>query len=287
MQNLLHLSLGLGRDDARAARVVTELGSVRHAVTHVVQTTLIEEIDDQLQLVHTLEVRHLGLIARFGESLESGLDEGADATAQHDLFAEQVGFSLFSDGRFDDAAACPADPLSIGQRQLAAHVRGTGRQRDQTRHAAPFFVLTANQMARPLGGDQSTVGSHGRNHLTEVQVETVRTHQQRARLEVRPDVALIGVALNFVGEQDVDQITDLGRFSQRDGCEAVADGQIVVLAAGALPDDDVAAAVAQVLSLSVTLAAVAEDGNGLALQQGQVGIVVVVNLRGHRGSRLD
>ena len=42
-------------------------------------------------------------------------------------------------------------------------------------------------------------------------------------------------------------------------------GQVVVRAAGPLADDDVAAAVAQVLGLGVALRAVADDGDRLVL----------------------
>jgi hypothetical protein len=61
----------------------------------------------------------------------------------------------------------------------------------------------------------------------------------------------------------------------------VADREIIVGAAGTLTNHHCAAAVTQVLGLSVTLAAVADDGNGLALQMTEIGIVVVVNLNRH------
>ena len=57
--------------------------------------------------------------------------------------------------------------------------------------------------------------------------------------------------------------------------------QIVVGAAWALPDDYIAAAVAQVLCLCMSLGTVTEDGDGLVFEKGQVGIVVVVNRGWH------
>ena len=47
-KDLLHLLLRLGSDDPRSAGVVTELGGIGDAITHVVQTSLIEQIDDEL-----------------------------------------------------------------------------------------------------------------------------------------------------------------------------------------------------------------------------------------------
>ena len=109
----------------------------------------------------------------------------------------------------------------------------------------------------------------------------MRAHQQGAGLQVWLDFIAVSVALNFVWQKDIHQITDLCRFGQRNRLEAMADSQIVILAAGTLPDDDGATAVTQVLGLGMALASVTQNGNRFALQQGQVGIVVVVNLDRH------
>src|SRR5712691_4046265 len=74
-EDLLHLRLGPVVDDPRPARVVAVLRGVGDRVAHVGATTLIEEIHDQLHLVHALEVRDLGLVARVHERLEGGLDQ--------------------------------------------------------------------------------------------------------------------------------------------------------------------------------------------------------------------
>ena len=96
-ENPLHLGLGFGGDDPRAAGVVAVFGRVRHAVAHVGEAALVEQVDDQLQLVHALEVGHLGLVARFDQRLEAGLHQRARAAAEDGLFAEQVGFGFFGD----------------------------------------------------------------------------------------------------------------------------------------------------------------------------------------------
>ena len=55
-----------------------------------------------------------------------------------------------------------------------------------------------------------------------------------------------------------------------------------LLRPGREADDDVDAAVLEVLGVGVALAAVADDGDGLAGQRRRVGVVVVVHARGHR-----
>src|SRR3712207_9050232 len=60
----------------------------------------------------------------------------------------------------------------------------------------------------------------------------------------------------------------------------------VIGSAGPLADDHLAAAVAQVLGLSVPLGAVAQDGDGLVLEERKVGVGVVVDLGGHGRKRV-
>lgn len=55
-------------------------------------------------------------------------------------------------------------------------------------------------------------------------------------------------------------------------------GERIVGAAGTLTDDDADAGVAQVLGMRVTLAAVTDDGDGLALQGLQIRILLVIDL---------
>ena len=105
----------------------------------------------------------------------------------------------------------------------------------------------------------------------------MRAHQHVAGLEVRLDFALEEVALQLVGDEDVDDVGGLGGVGGAHRLEAVADRQVVVLAAGALADDDVDAGVAEVLGLGVALRAVADDGDGLAGEGVHVGVFVVVD----------
>ena len=99
--------------------------------------------------------------------------------------------------------------------------------------------------------------------------------------EVGLDFVFVEVALQFVGDEDVDDVGLRVGFGGADGLEAVADGEVVVLAAGALADDDVDAAVAEVLGLGVALRTVADDGDRLAFEGGEVGVFVVVDCGCH------
>ena len=54
---------------------------ITDAVAHVAQTALIEQVDDEFQFVHALEVGHFRLGAGFHENFESDFDQLADAAA--------------------------------------------------------------------------------------------------------------------------------------------------------------------------------------------------------------
>ena len=50
-----------------------------------------------------LEIGHLGLVASLDQSVETSVDELADAAAQDSLLAEQVGLGLLLEGGLEDA----------------------------------------------------------------------------------------------------------------------------------------------------------------------------------------
>jgi hypothetical protein len=61
----------------------------------------------------------------------------------------------------------------------------------------------------------------------------------------------------------------------------MTDGEVIIWTTGSLAYHDCAATVAQILGLSMPLAAIADDGNGLALQVAEIRVVVVINLDRH------
>src|SRR4029079_19029770 len=69
VQDAAHLRAGLLVDDARPARVVAVLCGVGCGVPHPAHPALVEEVDDELELVETLEVRDLRLVAGGDERL--------------------------------------------------------------------------------------------------------------------------------------------------------------------------------------------------------------------------
>ena len=133
--------------------------------------------------MEALEVGALRLVAGLDQGLEAHLDQGADAAAEDDLLAEQVGLGLLGEGGLQDAGAGAADPLGVGQGQGLALGRAVVGRGDQAGDAAPLDVLAADEVAGALGGHQGAVDALGRDDLAEVDVEAVRAEQQVARPE--------------------------------------------------------------------------------------------------------
>ncbi|KAF5038975.1 hypothetical protein DSECCO2_548680 [anaerobic digester metagenome] len=137
-------------------------------------------------------------------------------------------------------------------------------------------------MAWALGRDHGHVHV-GRGHdLLVVDVEAVGEHEHLAGLEVGQDVFFVQRLLGLVRDQDHDDVGRGRRLGGGHGGEAVFLGQLPVGAAGTLADDHLDAGIAQVLGVGMALAAVADDGLGFVGQEGEVGVLVVIDF--HSGS---
>ena len=109
-------------------------------------------------------------------------------------------------------------------------------------------------------------------------VKPVREHQRRALLHVAGEVVAIDVALQFVGREHHHHVGPFGGLGDFHDLEFLGLGLFDAAGTFAQPDRDLLhAAVAQVERVGVALAAVADNGDLLALDQVQVGVAIVVN----------
>lgn len=264
LKNLLHRLLRIFGDDSRAAGVIAVFSVVGNAVTHVGEAALIEEVDDELHFVHAFEISHFGLVARFDEGFKTGLNEVGDAAAEDRLFTEEVGFGLFFEGGLDDAAAGAADTLSVSKPDSLFAFAATIVKSDQAGDAAAFDEFGTNEVPGALRSDHDRAVPFRKIEEAVVDVEPVRGQNDSVGLEVRTDIFGKDLGLDFVREAENDDVGLLDRFDQGDRLEAVFASELVVGGTFALADNDVKAAVAEVLSVSVTLRTITEDGDRLA-----------------------
>ena len=183
-----------------------------------------------------------------------------------------------------EARSAAADPGRVGEDQVAGLAAGVLVDRHQTGHAAAILELAANQMARPLGRDHADVGARGRLDLVEVDREAVGEHQQVAVGDPVGDLGATDLGLLLVGDQDHHHIAPA--CSVRD-VQHLQARRLGVRPAGGVrpqPHHHVHAGVLQVERVGVPLGAVAEDRDGLPLEQRDVRVCVVKDSLVFRGS---
>ena len=150
--------------------------------------------------------------------------------------------------------------------------------REQARHAGAALIFRAHGVAGPLGRDHHHVEIGARLDQIEMDVEAVREHQRRALLHVGVQMVVIDVGLQFVGREHHHHVGPFGGLGDFHDLELLAFRLLDALRALAQRHRDVLdAGIAQIERMGVALAAVADDGDLLALDQVQVGVAVVVN----------
>ena len=108
-------------------------------------------------------------------------------------------------------------------------------------------------------------------------VEAVGKCQYRTLFQVGLDFVFVHDGLVFVGQQNHHHVGFFGGVGNRQHFKTGRFG-FFPRAALTQADDDVYAGVFQVGGVGVALRAVADDGDGFAFDQGEVGVFVVINL---------
>ena len=219
------------------------------------------------------------LIAGFAEGFESVGDQLADTAAQDSLFSEQVGFRFFLEGGLDDPGTGAADASGISQGQVEALARSILFHSEYVRDTAAFYESPAHQMARSFGGNHEYVHISGRDDLFEMDVEAMGKSQGAATLQVGSDFGFVYVGLLFIRDQDHGHISCSHGFRHSLDFQAGGTGHIGGFAAFVQANHHIDAAFFQVQGMGMALAAVADDGDGLTLEDVDVAVRVVINLR--------
>ena len=136
-------------------------------------------------------------------------------------------------------------------------------------------------MARTLGRDHHHVEIGARLDQVEMDVEPVGEHQRRAFLHVGVELIVIDVGLQLVGREHHHHVGPFGGLGDLLHRQLLALRLLDALRALAQRHRDLLdAGIAQVERMGVALAAIADDGDFLALDQIQVGVAVVINAHG-------
>ena len=147
--------------------------------------------------------------------------------------------------------------MRVGQRVLMrppARILLDGNQR---RHAAPFAVHPAQEVPGTLRRDHDDIHIARRSDRLEMNAETVREAQHLARMQIRLNELLIHRRLGLIRGEHVNPVGALGGFVRRHHHHAVGSRLLCAGPRGIKPHNHFVSAIAQILRLRVTLAAVA------------------------------
>ncbi len=149
---------------------------------------------------------------------------------------------------------------------------------DEAGHAAALDEDFAHAMAGRLGRGHAHVDARRGDDGLEVNVEAVGEQEQLAGSEVGPDLLGIELGRGLIGNQDHDHIGPFCGFSNggdfKAGLLCLGDGLGVRREAHL----DLNAGILEVESMGMPLGAVADDGYFFGLDEGEVGIVIVISL---------
>jgi len=213
---------------------------------------LVHQVDDELELVQTLEVGHLRGVARVDERLEADFHHLGDTATEDGLLAEEVRLDLLFERRLDDARPGAADGLCVGECAVLRVAGGVLVDRNQAGCPLAAVVGPAHEVAGRLRCDHRHVDALLGLYLAVVDVQPVGELQRVAGLQPVLD-GLVDGRLDGVGDQHDDAVGLGGRYVGRLHGEA---GRLGVRTRGrpfAEADDDVDTGVVEVQRVGVAL----------------------------------
>src|SRR5690625_4727266 len=216
LQALAHGLAGVIRDDAWPGLVLTKLGVVGDGVVHVGDPALVYQVNDELELVQALKIRHLGCITCLNQCVKAGPNQLYRAPAQYGLLTKEVRLSFLAESGLDNAGTSAAIGAGIRHANITS---GTGIilvNGNQMRYATALGVGAAHGVARSLGGYHNHIHIITRYYLPIVHIKAVGESQGSALLHVTLDVIPIHLGNMLIGQQDHYHISILhsgGNFS--------------------------------------------------------------------------
>ncbi len=242
---------------ARTAHHVPVRGRVTDELVHLAKTTLVQQVHDELELVHDFVIRHFRLVSGLHERFEPGNNKFRRTSAQNGLFTEQVCLGFLGEGGLDDAGTCSANAGGVRERQFQCVAGCVLVDRDQAGHPMPLLILAPHETAGTLGRYQHYIEIAARLDLPEVHSEAVSEQQRCAFGDVIYDGA-VEAFLDHIGREKGNNGGVLHSFRGFHHGESVG---LCLRPAGPIASqthDHIEAAVLEIQRVSTPLAAIAQ-----------------------------
>ena len=147
--------------------------------------------------------------------------------------------------------------------------------------AAAFDEFGANEVSGAFRRDHDGAVAFRKIELSVVNVEPVSRQNDRVGFQIRADLFAEDLTLFFIGKSQDDDIGLFDGFFDRDRLKSGFFRETIVVAVRTLTNNDLAAAVAKVLSVRVTLGTISQNRDYLIFQKRKIRVVVVINCRSH------
>ena len=131
-------------------------------------------------------------------------------------------------------------------------------------------------MARSLRRNHGHIHILRRLNAAEMNIKSMGKHQHIACLQIRLNILLVHVGLQLVVDQDHDHVSPLGSLSRGVHLKTLGLGLSPGLAPLIKPDDHIAPGLLGVEGVGMSLAAVADNRDGLAIQHRQITIFLII-----------
>ena len=178
-------------DHTGTAGDVAVLGGFGNGEAHTGDAGFVDQIHDQFQFVQDLEIGDFRLVAGFHQNFKARLNQGGGSTAEHGLFAEEIGFRLLLEGRLEQPGAGGANSAGPGHGDRPGLSGGVLLNGKQGGNAPAFLILAANDMTGAFGGHQDHVDVFGRTNGFVMDGEAVAEKQALTFAQVGSDVLFI------------------------------------------------------------------------------------------------
>ena len=231
--------------------------------------------------MQTLEVRHLGRVPGLHQRFEPGLDERRGAAAEHRLLAKQIGFGFLAERCLDDASAAGANGGGIGQRNVLGEARRVLGNRNEARHTATLRVSRTHRVTRTFRRDHHDIQIGARFDEFEMNVQPVPEREHCALPDVRLDLLTVDRGMLLIRREQHHEVRLRHRAGDVRDSETRALRLLPRLGAFAQANHDIHAGIPQVVRVRVTLRTVANYRHRAVLNQGQIGVFVVIDLHGN------